>query len=74
MGNSFDKIKEMINDPEMKKTLVKVMNAKSPEEIMDIAKKDNIALTYEQAKTIFDGKNSNQEIAQEDLDAVKDYL
>ena len=74
MGNSFEKVKEMISNPEMKETLVKVMNAKSPEEIMEIAKKDNIALTMEQAKTIFDGKNSNQEIDQEDLDAIKDYL
>ncbi len=74
MKKSMDKIKDMISDPNLQKTLVIVMNAKSPEEIMDIAKNDNIALTYEQAKTIFDGKNSNQEIAQEDLDAVKDYL
>ncbi|MBE5899028.1 MAG: hypothetical protein E7279_05440 [Lachnospiraceae bacterium] len=74
MGNSFEKVKEMISNPEMKETLVKVMNAKSPEEIMEIAKNDNIALTMEQAKTIFDGKNSNQEIDQEDLDVIKDLL
>lgn len=74
MKKSMDKIKEMINDPNLQKTLVRVMNAKSPEEIMTIAKEDGIALTKEQAQTIFDGKNSDAEIDSDDLEKVKDIL
>ena len=74
MGNSFDKVKDMIDNPELKQTLIKVMNASSPEEIMTIAKEDGIALTLEQAETIFEGKNSNKEIDEEDLEAVRGIL
>lgn len=74
MKKSMDKIKEMINDANLQKTLVRVMNAKSPEEIMTIAKEDGIALTKEQAQTIFDGKNSDAEIDSDDLEKVKDIL
>lgn len=74
MKKSMNKIKDMISDPNMQQTLVKVMNAKSPEEIMSIAKEDNIALTMEQAKTIYDGKRSHKEIDEEDLNAIKGIL
>ena len=74
MGNSFDKVKDMIDNPALKQTLIKVMNASSPEEIMTIAKEDGIALTLEQAKTIFEGKNSNKEIDEEDLEVVRGIL
>ena len=74
MKKSMNKIKDMISDPNMQQTLIKVMNAKSPEEIMSIAKEDNIALTMEQAKTIYDGKRSDKEIDEEDLNAIKGIL
>ncbi len=74
MKKSMDKIKDMISDPKMQQTLVKVMNAKSPEEIMSIAKEDGIALTPEQAQTIFDGKNSDKEISSDDLKEIKKIL
>ena len=74
MKKSMDKIKDMISDPKMQQTLVKVMNAKSPEEIMSIAKEDGIALTPEQAQTIFDGKNSDKEISSDDLKKIKKIL
>ena len=74
MSNSFDKVKDMIDNPALKQTLIKVMNAASPEEIMTIAKEDGIALTLEQAETIFDGKNSDREIDAEDLEAVRGVL
>lgn len=74
MKKSMDKIKDMISDPNMQQTLVKVMNAKSPEEIMSIAKEDGIALTPEQAQTIFDGKNSDKEISSDDLKEIKKIL
>ena len=74
MKESMNKIKEMISDPNLQKTLVKVMNAKSPEEIMTIAKEDGIALTPEQAQSIFDGKNSDKEVDAKDLEAIKGLL
>ena len=74
MNKSMNKIKDMISDPNMQQTLIKVMNASSPEEIMSIAKDDKIALTPEQAKTIFEGKNSNKKIDEEDLNAIKGIL
>ncbi len=74
MKKSMNKIKEMISDPNLQKTLVRVMNAKSPEEIMTIAKEDGIALTPEQAQTIFDGKNSDKEVDAKDLEAIKGLL
>lgn len=74
MKKSMDKIKEMISDPNLQKTLVKVMNASSPEEIMTIAREDGIALTPEQAQTIFDGKNSDKEISSDDLKEIKKIL
>ncbi len=74
MKKSMNKIKEMISDPNLQKTLVKVMNASSPEEIMAIAKEDGIALTPEQAQTIFDGKNSDKEISSDDLKEIKKIL
>ena len=64
----------MIDNPALKNTLIKVMNAKSPEEIMSIAKEDGIALTPEQAQTIFDGKNSDKEIDEKDMELVKKIL
>lgn len=74
MKKSMNKIKEMISDPNLQKTLVRVMNAKSPEEIMTIAREDGIALTPEQAQTIFDGKNSDKEISSDDLKEIKKIL
>ncbi len=74
MKKSMNKIKEMISDPNLQKTLVRVMNASSPEEIMTIAKEDGIALTPEQAQTIFDGKNSDKEVDAKDLEAIKGLL
>ena len=74
MKKSMDKIKEMISDPNLQKTLVRVMNASSPEEIMAIANEDGIALTPEQAQTIFDGKNSDKEVDAKDLEAIKGLL
>ena len=74
MKKSMDKIKEMISDPNLQKTLVRVMNASSPEEIMTIANEDGIALTPEQAQTIFDGKNSDKEVDAKDLEAIKGLL
>ena len=74
MKKSMNKIKEMISDPNLQKTLVRVMNAKSPEEIMTIANEDGIALTPEQAQTIFDGKNSDTEISSDDLKEIKKIL
>ena len=74
MKKSMDKIKEMISDPNLQKTLVRVMNASSPEEIMTIAREDGIALTPEQAQTIFDGKNSDKEVDAKDLEAIKGLL
>ncbi|MBQ9390948.1 MAG: Nif11-like leader peptide family natural product precursor [Lachnospiraceae bacterium] len=74
MKKSMDKIKEMISDPNLQKTLVRVMNASSPEEIMTIAREDGIALTPEQAQTIFDGKNSDKEISSDDLKEIKKIL
>ena len=74
MQKSMNKIKDMISNPDMQKTLVRVMNAQSPEEIMDIAKEDHIALTMEQAQTIYDGKKSHREIDEEDLNAIKGIL
>ena len=74
MGKSFDKVKDMIDDPKMQATLVKVMNASSPEEILELAKADGIGLTLEQAQTIYDGKNSNQKVSAKDLKKVKDIL
>lgn len=74
MKKSMNKIKEMISDPNLQKTLVKVMNASSPEEIMTIAREDGIALTPEQAQTIFDGKNSDKEISSDDLKEIKKIL
>lgn len=74
MKESMNKIKDMISDPNMQQTLVKVMNAKSPEEIMSIAKEDGIALTPEQAQTIYDGKKSHREIDEEDLNVIKGIL
>ena len=74
MKKSMNKIKEMISDPNLQKTLVRVMNASSPEEIMTIAKEDGIALTPEQAQTIFDGKNSDKEISSDDLKEIKKIL
>ena len=74
MKKSMNKIKEMISDPNLQKTLVRVMNAKSPEEIMTIANEDGIALTPEQAQTIFDGKNSDKEVDAKDFEAIKGLL
>ncbi len=74
MKKSMDKIKDMISDPNLQKTLVKVMNASSPEEIMTIASEDGIALTPEQAQTIFDGKNSDKEISSDDLKEIQKIL
>ena len=74
MKESMNKIKDMISDPDMQQTLVKVMNAKSPEEIKAIAKEDHIALTMEQAQTIYDGQKSHREIDEEDLNAIKGIL
>ncbi len=74
MKKSMNKIKEMISDPNLQKTLVRVMNASSPEEIMTIAKEDGIALTPEQAQTIFDGKNSDKEVDAKDLESIKGLL
>lgn len=74
MKKSMDKIKEMISDPNLQKTLVRVMNASSPEEIMTIAREDGIALTPEQSQTIFDGKNSDKEISSDDLKEIKKIL
>lgn len=74
MKKSMNKIKKMISDPNLQKTLVKVMNASSPEEIMTIAREDGIALTPEQAQTIFDGKNSDKEISSDDLKEIKKIL
>ncbi len=74
MGKSFDKVKDMIDNPDMKATLVKVMNAASPEEILAIAKEDGIALTPEQAETIFAGKKSDATVDAATLDKVKGIL
>lgn len=74
MSSSFDKVKDMINDDNMKSTLVKIMNASSPEEIMSLAKEDNIALTIDQARTIYNGKNSEIEIDEDDLSAIGKIL
>lgn len=74
MSSSFDKVKDMINDDNMKSTLVKIMNASSPEEIMSLAKEDNIALTIDQARTIYNGKNSEIEIDEDDLNAIGKIL
>ena len=70
----FDKVKDMIDNPDMKATLVKVMNASSPEEILAIAKEDGIALTPEQAETIFAGKKSDATVDAATLDKVKGIL
>ncbi|MCR4612280.1 MAG: Nif11-like leader peptide family natural product precursor [Lachnospiraceae bacterium] len=74
MKKSMNKVKDMIEDPNMKQTLIKVMNAKSPEDILAIAKEDGIALTLEQATTIYNGKRSHKEIDEEDMDKLKKIL
>ena len=74
MKKSMDKIKEMISDPNLQKTLVRVMNASSPEEIMTIANEDGITSTPEQAQTILDGKKVDKGVDAKDVEAIKGLL
>ena len=53
-----------------KELLEKAKTAKSAEELLEMAKAENIALTEEEAAKTFDGLNKNGELSNEELDNV----
>ena len=48
----------------------KAKTAKSPEELFDLAKANNVEMTEEEAKTYFAQLNANGVVADDDLNAV----
>ena len=53
-----------------KEILQKLRVAKSPEELMDIAKANGTALTAEQAKAAYDQLRGGGELSDDDLDKI----
>ena len=48
----------------------KAKNAKSAEELLELAKANNVEITEEEARAYFDQLNSNGSVSDEELDAV----
>ena len=53
-----------------KELLEKAKTAKTPEELLEMAKAENINFTAEEAAKAFDGLNKNGELSDEELDNV----
>lgn len=74
MKKSVKKLNSMIKNSELKKTINKIMKANSPEEIIELAKKDQVDISLEEAEMIYKAKGSKKEISNDILKDIKKEL